>query len=466
MELTSKQRQIHFVGIGGIGMSGIAEVLLNLGFTVSGSDLAASDATERLARLGASIALGHHADRVGPRVDVVVISSAVKYSNPEVVRARELKIPVIPRAEMLAELMRMKTGLAVAGTHGKTTTTSLLGHVLAQADLDPTLVIGGKVKGLGSNARLGQSRFLVAEADESDGSFLLLTPTHAVVTNIDPEHLDHYGSIERMHEAYLQFINRVPFYGLAVLCIDSVAVRALLPRVRKRFVTYGLASDADLQAVHTRVSAEGTRFDVLERGRWIGEVALRMPGRHNAQNALAVVAVACELGIAFETTARALASFEGIHRRFEVKGEVGGVTVVDDYGHHPEEVKATLRAAREGFGRRLVAIFQPHRYTRTRDLFPEFLGAFDDADLLVLTEIYPAGEDRIDGVSGEVLYEALRRRGHADVRFVPSCAAVAEVLLPDLRGGDMVVTLGAGDVYKVGDDLLRALARDRPAALQ
>jgi UDP-N-acetylmuramate--alanine ligase len=466
MELTSKQRHIHFVGIGGIGMSGIAEVLLNLGFTVSGSDLAASGATERLTQRGAQIALGHHADRVGPGVDVVVISSAVKFSNPEVIRARELKIPVIPRAEMLAELMRMKTGLAVAGTHGKTTTTSLLGHVLAQANLDPTLVIGGIVKGLGSNARLGQGRFLVAEADESDGSFLLLTPAHAVVTNIDPEHLDHYGSIERVHEAYLQFINRVPFYGLAVLCIDSVAVRALLPRVRKRFVTYGLASDADLQAVHTRVDAEGTRFDVLERGRWIGEVRLRMLGRHNAQNALAVIAVASELGIAFETTAQALASFEGIHRRFEVKGEVGGVTVVDDYGHHPEEIKATLRAAREGFGRRLIAVFQPHRYTRTRDLLAEFLGAFDDADMLVLTDIYAAGEDRIEGVSGEAVYDALRRRGHADVRFVPARADIAAALLPHLRGGDMVVTLGAGDVHKVGDDLLQGLAREHPQALQ
>jgi UDP-N-acetylmuramate--alanine ligase len=466
MELTSHKRHIHFVGIGGIGMSGIAEVLLTLGFPVSGSDLAASEATERLGRLGATITLGHHADRVGPNVDVVVISSAVKFSNPEVVRARELKIPVIPRAEMLAELMRMKYGLAVAGTHGKTTTTSLLGHVLADAELDPTLVIGGKVKGLDSNARLGQGKFLVAEADESDGSFLLLTPTLAIVTNIDPEHLDHYGSIERVHEAYLQFINRVPFYGLAVLCLDHVAVRGLLPRVRKRFVTYGLAGDADLQAVHTRVSAHGTRFDVLERGRWIGEVQLRMPGRHNAQNALAVVAAASEVGVPFETTARALASFEGIHRRFELKGEVGGVSVIDDYGHHPEEVKATLRAAREGYGRRLVAVFQPHRYTRTRDLFGDFLGAFDDADLLVLTEIYAAGEDRIEGVSGEVLYDALRRRGHADVRFVAKREQVAAALLPLLRGGDMVVTLGAGDVHRIGDDLLKALARERPAALQ
>ncbi len=466
MALTSRKHRVHFVGIGGMGMSGIAEVLLTLGFPVSGSDLAASETTERLARMGADVSLGHHADRITPKTDVVVISSAVKFSNPEVMRARALKIPVIPRAEMLGELMRMKCSLAVAGTHGKTTTTSMLGHVLAEAGLDPTLVIGGKVKGLGSNARLGQGDYLVAEADESDGSFLLLPPHLAIVTNVDREHLDHYGSVERVHDAFVQFVNSVPFYGLAVLCIDSVAVRALLPRVRKRFITYGLAGDADLAAVHTRVSREGTRFDVLERGRWIGEIRLRMLGRHNAQNALAVIAAACELGVSFETTAAALASFEGIHRRFEVKGEVGGVTVVDDYGHHPEEVKATLRAARESYGGRLVAVFQPHRYTRTRDLFDDFVTAFDDADLLVLTEIYAAGEDRIDGCTGEALFEAFRRRGHADVRFVAERGAIAASLLPHLRGGDMIVTLGAGDVHKVGDDLLRALARERPAALQ
>jgi len=466
MELTERKHRVHFVGIGGIGMSGIAEVLLTLGFPVSGSDLAASETTERLAARGATISLGHRADRVSADVDVVVISSAVKFSNPEVVRARELKIPVIPRAEMLAELMRMKYGLAVAGTHGKTTTTSLLGHVLAEAGLDPTLVIGGKVKGLGSNARLGQGKVLVAEADESDGSFLLLTPNLAIVTNIDPEHLDHYGSVERMHEAYLQFINRVPFYGLAVLCIDSVAVRGLLPRVRKRFVTYGLAADADLRAVGVQVAAGGTRFEVVDRGRALGEVRLRMLGRHNALNALAVVAAATELGVPFTTTARALASFEGIHRRFEVRGEVGQVLVVDDYGHHPEEVKATLRAAREGHGRRVVTVFQPHRYSRTRDLFESFLAAFDDADLLVLTEIYAAGEERIEGVSGEALYEAFRRRGHVDVRFVPDRKAIARELLPLLRGGDLVLTLGAGDVYRVGDELLRALAEQRPAPLQ
>ena len=465
-DFSKRKHRVHFVGIGGIGMSGIAEVLLTLGFPVSGSDLAASETTERLVGLGATIALGHHADRVGPDVEVVVISSAVKFSNPEVVRARELGIPVIPRAEMLAELMHMKYGLAVAGTHGKTTTTSLLGHVLAEAGLDPTLVIGGKVRGLGTNARLGQGSPLVAEADESDGSFLLLTPTLAIVTNIDPEHLDHYGTVERMHDAYLQFINRVPFYGLAVLCIDSVAVRALLPAVRKRYVTYGFAADAELQAVQPRVTREGTRFDVLERGRWLGEVRLQMPGRHNAQNALAVTAAARELGLTFDATATALASFQGIHRRFEVKGEVGGVTVVDDYAHHPQEIMATLRAAREGYGQRVIAVFQPHRYTRTRDLFESFLAAFDDADLLVLTDIYPAGEDPIDGVTGEALYEALRRRGHVDVRFVRSREAIVAELLPHLRGGDLVLTLGAGDVHRVCEPLLAALARDQPAALQ
>jgi len=466
MEFAKRKHRVHFVGIGGIGMSGIAEVLLNLGFPVTGSDLAASETTERLEANGARIALGHHADRVDPDVEVVVISSAVKFSNPEVVRARELGIPVIPRAEMLAELMHMKYGLAVAGTHGKTTTTSLLGHVLAEAGLDPTLVIGGKVRGLGTNARAGEGRTLVAEADESDGSFLMLTPTLAIVTNIDPEHLDHYGTMEQVHAAYLQFINRVPFYGLAVLCIDSVAVRALLPQVRKRFVTYGLAADADVQGVNPEVSREGTRFDVLENGRWLGHVHLGLAGRHNAQNALAVVAAARELGLTFDATMQALASFEGIHRRFEVKGEAGGVTVIDDYGHHPQEIKVTLRAAREAYGGRVIAIFQPHRFTRTRDLFDSFLEAFDDADLLILTEIYAAGEDPLEGIDGETLAEALKRRGHADVRFVREPQAIVEAVRPALRGGDIVVTLGAGNLHQICQPLLDALAREKPVALQ
>lgn len=464
--LFDTNRRIHFVGIGGIGMSGIAEVLLNLGYAVSGSDLSESETTRRLTALGAAIACGHRAEQVTPEVDVVVISSAVKYANPEVVRARELMIPVIPRAEMLAELMRLKYGIAVAGTHGKTTTTSLVAAVLAQAHLDPTLVIGGKLNVLGSNARLGQSRFLVAEADESDGTFLLLSPTIVVVTNIDPEHLDFYGDMDKVKAAYLDFINHVPFYGRAVLCLDSVNVRALLPQVRKRFVTYGLGPEAEFTARGLRVSGLTTSGEVWHGEERLGELHLNLPGRHYALNALAVVAVARELGIPFAQVQEALGSFSGIQRRFEVKGEAAGVLVVDDYAHHPEELRATLRAAREGVsragtaqegGRRLVALFQPHRYSRTRDLFDDFLSAFDDADIVVLTEIYAAGEESIAGVSGEVLYRALKKRGHADVRFVPDKEDLAAAVLEFVQPGDVVLTLGAGDIHRTGVALLEQL---------
>jgi UDP-N-acetylmuramate--alanine ligase len=459
--LFDTNRRIHFVGIGGIGMSGIAEVLLNLGYQVSGSDVSESETTRRLATLGAHMAYGHRTEQVTPEVDVVVISSAVKYANPEVVRARELMIPVIPRAEMLAELMRLKYGIAVAGTHGKTTTTSLVAAVLAQAHLDPTMVIGGKLNVLGSNARLGQGRFLVAEADESDGTFLLLTPTIVVVTNIDPEHLDFYGDMDRVKAAYLEFINRVPFYGRAVLCLDSVNVRALLPHVRKRFVTYGLSPEAELIARALKVSGLKTFCEVWHRNERLGELRLNLPGRHYALNALAVVAVARELGIPFAQVQDALQGFGGIQRRFEVKGEATGVMVVDDYAHHPEELRATLRAAREGIARegnrRLVALFQPHRYTRTRDLFDDFLSAFDDADVLLLTEIYPAGEEHLDGVSGEALYRALKKRGHADVRFVPRKEDLATAARELVQVGDVVLTLGAGDIYRTGSELLAQL---------
>ncbi len=455
---------IHFVGIGGIGMSGIAEVLLNLGYQVSGSDMVESETTRRLVTLGARISYGHRGEQVTPEVDVVVISSAVKYANPEVVRARELMIPVIPRAEMLAELMRLKYGIAVAGTHGKTTTTSLVAAVLAQAHLDPTMVIGGKLNVLGSNARLGQGRFLVAEADESDGTFLLLTPTIVVVTNIDPEHLDFYGDMERVKAAYLEFINRVPFYGRAALCLDSVNVRALLPHVRKRFVTYGLSPEAELTARELKVSDLTTSCEVWYREDRLGELRLNLPGRHYALNALAVVAVAGELGIPFAQVQEALQSFGGIQRRFEIKGEAAGVMVVDDYAHHPEELRATLRAAREGFARegkrRLVALFQPHRYTRTRDLFDDFLSAFDDADVLVLTEIYPAGEEHLEGVSSEALYRALKKRGHADVRFVPRREDLATAAREFVQAGDIVLTLGAGDIYRTGSELLARLREE------
>ena len=449
--------RIHFVGIGGSGMSGIAEVLLNMGYTVTGSDQSESETTRRLARLGAGVLIGHSPEHVTMGIDVVVISSAVKMSNPEVVRARELRIPVIPRAEMLAELMRMKYGVAVAGTHGKTTTTSFVADVLARAGLDPTVVIGGKLRALGTNARLGQGKILVAEADESDGSFLMLSPTVAVVTNIDPEHLDHFGTIENVEQAFLDFIHRVPFYGRAVLCLDHPRVRALLPQVRKPYVTYGTTPEADWVAANITVEGLNTRFEVRHGNMHHGRVVLQMPGRHYALNALAAAIAACEMGVPFNTVRESLAQFGGIHRRFEVLGEINNILVVDDYGHHPEEVRATLRAARDGFQRRLVVAFQPHRYTRTHDLFNDFLSAFDYAEKLFLTEIYPAGEERIEGVSGEALDQALRRRGHLDVEYRASRESLEAALLDTIRPGDLLLVLGAGDIYKVGEEILQTL---------
>jgi UDP-N-acetylmuramate--alanine ligase len=453
-----RRRSIHFVGIGGVGMSGIAEVSLTLGHRVSGSDIRETEVTRRLAGRGAKVTYGHSEDAVIPGTDVVVISSAVKYSNPEVVRARELKIPVIPRAEMLAELMRLKYGIAVAGSHGKTTTTSLIGAILSRAGLDPTTVIGGRLHGSGEGARLGQGELLVAEADESDGTFLLLSPTISVVTNIDPEHLDYYGDMDRLRAAFLEFMNRVPFYGLSVLCLDNVNVRSLLPQVRKRVVTYGTTADADYVAKELCVVGMETIFEVLRGGEEIGTLRLNLPGRHHGLNALAALAVATEVGVPFEVVQAALSEFGGIHRRFELCGEAGGVTVINDYGHHPEEIRATLTAAREGFGRRLVVLFQPHRYTRTRDLFSEFLDCFDAADQLVLTDIYAAGEESLEGLSGEMLFWALKRRGHLDVHYVPNREDLVEEVKPLLRIGDMVLVLGAGDIYTVASELVRSLA--------
>jgi UDP-N-acetylmuramate--alanine ligase len=451
-------RRIHFVGIGGVGMSGIAEVLLTLGHRVSGSDLAESDTTRRLALRGARITFGHSEEAVLEGTDVVVISSAVKYSNPEVVRARALKIPVIPRAEMLAELMRLKYGVAVAGTHGKTTTTSLIATILARGGLDPTVVIGGKLQAMGSNARLGQGELLVAEADESDGTFLMLTPTIAVVTNIDPEHLDYYGDMERVKSAYLEFMNRVPFYGLSVLCLDNVNVRALVPQVRKRVITYGTTADADYVARDLYVVGMETVFEAARGDEVLGTLRLRLPGRHHALNALAALVVAHELGVPFEVVSEALREFGGIHRRFELCGEIGGITVISDYGHHPEEIRATLAAAREGFGRRIVVLFQPHRYSRTRDLFGDFLDAFDAADQVFLTDIYAAGEEPIEGLSGDVLHWALKRRGHLDAFYVPRVEDLVAEVKPMLRVGDMVVVLGAGSIHGVAEELVRSLA--------
>jgi UDP-N-acetylmuramate--alanine ligase len=455
--MLQKKHKIHFVGIGGIGMSGIAEVLLNSGYVVSGSDLQESEATRRLRGLGAQIFIGHQEENLSGHPSVVVISTAVKYSNPEVLEARRRHIPVIARAEMLAELMRMKYGIAVAGSHGKTTTTSLIAAVLSTAGLDPTMIIGGRVHMFGANARIGEGEMLVAEADESDGSFLLLSPTIAVVTNIDKEHLDFHQSMERLKESFLAFINKVPFYGLAVLCIDDANVHGLLAKARKRCVTYGLSAEADFSARDLKLSAAGVEFAALHRGKPLGRLRLPLPGRHSATNALAAVAVAAELEISFARVAEALAAFTGIHRRFEVKGEPRGILVIDDYGHHPAEIRATIGAIRDSWKRPLTVIFQPHRFTRTRDLFEEFLTAFEGADRLVLTEIYPAGEDPIAGVSGEVLYQAIKRKGHLDVEFVADKNEIVGHVIGKLNRGDIALTLGAGDIYKVGEALVEAL---------
>jgi UDP-N-acetylmuramate--alanine ligase len=448
--------RVHFVGIGGIGMSGIAEVLLNLGYRVSGSDLVESETTLRLKRLGAEVFVGHRAENLQD-ADVVVISSAVREDNPEVIAAHERVIPVIPRAEMLAELMRMKYGVAIAGTHGKTTTTSMIATVLAHGGLDPTAVIGGKLNIFGSNAKLGQGELLVAEADESDGSFLKLSPTIAVVTNIDPEHLDHYRDLEEIKQAFLEFINKVPFYGLAVLCLDHENVQALIPQVRKRFMTYGLTTQANFRAEDVSFQGLTTSFRALENNRELGRISIQMPGLHSVYNALATLATATELDLSFEVVRAGLESFSGIQRRFQVKGEWDGVMVVDDYGHHPAEIKATLSAAKRGWGRRTVVIFQPHRYTRTRDLFKDFLTCFNQADVLFLTGIYPAGEDPIPGVSVQQLYEGIKGHGHKDATLVLEKKEIPKRLLPRLMPGDMVFTLGAGDVWKVGEELIQRL---------
>jgi UDP-N-acetylmuramate--alanine ligase len=452
-----KTRQIHFVGIGGIGMSGIAEVLLNLNYKVTGSDVAESEITKRLASLGATIFKGHAAENI-EGANVVVYSSAIKADNPEVLAAVEKFIPVIPRAEMLAELMRLKFSIAVAGTHGKTTTTSFIATILNKVGMDPTAVIGGRLDFLGSNARLGEGEYLVAEADESDGSFLLLTPTIAVITNIDPEHLDHYSGLEHLKRDFLTFVNKVPFYGLAVLCLDHPVVQALIPGVKKPYVTYGFSHQADFKAANVERNGFETSFTVVSaKDGELGKIRLGMPGLHNVLNALAAVAVASELDISFEDVQGAIDGFSGIHRRFELVGEVDDILVVDDYGHHPVELRAVLNAAKSGFARRIVCVFQPHRYTRTRDLFDEFLTAFNEADALVITEIYPASETPIEGVNAKKLYDGIRAFGHKDVAYVPEMKDICKHVLSMVQPGDMVITLGAGSIYRIGKELVKGL---------
>lgn len=441
-------RHVHFVGVGGIGMSGLAEILRTLRFDVSGSDLKERDTTRRLARFGVRIDIGHAAENVVGS-DVVVFSSAIDSTNPEIVEARLLGIPVISRAEMLAELMRVKYGVAIAGSHGKTTTTSLVATVLSAAGFDPTVVVGGRMAALGTNAKLGEGDLLVAEADESDGSFLRLTPTIAVVTNIDPEHLDYYGTHERLKQAFLEFVEKVPFYGLAVLCLDHPDVQDLLPQIHRRHVTYGLSPQADYSAKSIEFEGTSVRFSAFRRGETLGQFNVRMPGVHNVLNTLAAIAVADELAVPYDIVRHSLATFDGVARRFTVTAVLDGVVFVDDYGHHPAEIRATLAAARRAYNGRVIAVFQPHRYTRTQSLFEEFTKAFNDCDQLVVIPVYPAGEQPIVGATGERLADAIAIHGHHSVRFVRDFSDTAALLAPLVRAGDVVIALGAGDVNKV-----------------
>jgi UDP-N-acetylmuramate--alanine ligase len=452
----AKAQRVHFIGIGGIGMSGIAEILLNLGYPVSGSDLKRSPVTERLAALGATIFEGHEAANV-VGASVVVVSSAVNESNPEVVEARNSKVPVIQRAEMLAELMRLKYGIAVAGMHGKTTTTSMIAAILAGGGLDPTIVVGGRIDAMGSNARLGKSQYLVAEADESDRSFLKLSPILGVVTNLDREHMDCYQDMADVEAAFVSFMDRVPFYGAITACVDDALLAAVLPRVRRRVYTYGFTPDANF-VCRLLPTGEGarSRFEVVAAGRVLGAFALHVPGRHNVLNATAAVAIGTQLEIAPAAIATALADFRGVDRRFQLKGMARGVTVVDDYGHHPTEIRATLAAARDCGYKHVHVIFQPHRYTRTRDLMEEFAGAFDDADSVEMLDIYAASEEPIAGIDAEALTRKIDR---PQVHYAGEMAEAVAAVTGRAQDGDLIMTLGAGSVSQVGPQVLEALGK-------
>jgi UDP-N-acetylmuramate--alanine ligase len=445
---------VHFVGIGGVGMSGIAEILNTQGYSVSGSDLRESAATERMRGLGIRISIGHDAGLVAG-AHVVVYSSAVSHANPELRAAEAAGIPVIPRAEMLAELMRMKEGVAIGGSAGKTTTTSMTAEVLSAGGLDPTTIVGGRVISLNANSRLGAGEVLVAEADESDGSFLRLVPTVVVITNIDRDHVDFYGSFEALRAAFVEFANRVPFYGAVVLCIDDPEVQTVLPQITRRIWTYGLSPQADVSAERVEANGLGMRFVARVRGTSLGAFSLRVPGRHNVQNALAALAVGLEFDVPPARIAEALAAFRGVERRFEILGERDGMMVIDDYSHHPAKIRAALAAAREGLGRRVVVAYQPHRYSRTRDVFDDLARAFHDADVVLLTEIYAAGEEKIPGVTAASVAEAVRACGHRAVEFVPEKSRIVARLRELSRPGDLVFFMGAGDIGKLAREFLQ-----------
>lgn len=451
---------IHFVGIGGIGMSGIAEVLANLDFKVTGSDLKRTSSTDHLETLKVTVFEGHDAMNVGD-ARVVVRSSAVRDDNPEIIEAQRRMIPVIARAEMLAELMRLKTNtVAVAGSHGKTTTTSMIATILGAAGLDPTFVIGGVVNAFGSNARLGKSDWMVVEADESDRSFLMLTSTISIVTNIDREHMDCYHDMHDVQASFASFANKVPFYGASIMCLDNPYVQAIMPEVKRRRITYGFSAQADISAHGIHYDNNfGSSFTLWQGRQAIGEVKLRVPGGHNIYNALAAIAVGLELNIPFPTIARALNEFTGVRRRFQFKGEKRGILVVDDYGHHPTEIRATLAAAKQSSdGRRIVVLFQPHRYTRTKDLLEEFARSFNNADVLLVTDIYAAGEEPISEITAKALCGLIKRFGHKNVTYIGSIESATEALFSRVQSGDIVITLGAGNVYRAGESLLEIIA--------
>jgi len=453
-------KQIHMVGIGGTGMNGIAEVLLNLGYSVSGSDLLATDVTRRLERLGARVAVGHEAKNLAG-ADVVVISSAVRDSNPEVVEARRLKIPVIPRAEMLAELMRMKLGVAVAGSHGKTSTTSMIALVLEAGGFDPTVIVGGRLNTIGAHAKLGGGDFIVAEADESDRSFLFLSPFIAVLTNLDEEHLDQYQNVDELKKTFVHFANKVPFYSPVILCLDNPHLQSLIPQLERRIITYGFSAQADFFARDQKFENFSSTSTVFHKNEPLGGLRLNVPGKHNIANALAAVAVGLELDIPQARIFEALESYTGTGRRFELKKTVNGIMVIEDYAHHPTEIRATLDAAKTGWPRRVLTVFQPHRYSRLSLLLKRFATAFNQADVLILTEVYPAGEDPLPGVSGQVLYDEVSQFGHKDVHFEPDLGKVPGLVAELAQPEDIIMVMGAGNISRVVPDIIAALEAKR-----
>ena len=455
----SSIKKIHFVGIGGIGMSGIAEILVDQGFAVSGSDRASSEVTERLVSLGVTVYEGHRAENVTADVDTVVYSSAVMLDNPEISEALRRKIPTVRRAEMLAEVMRLKYGIGIAGTHGKTTTTSMVSLVLMEGGLDPTVIVGGKLSGLGgTNARLGKGDFIVVEADEFDRSFLSITPTIAVLTTLETDHLDCYRDLEDIKGAFVQFANKVPFYGFIVMCLDEPALQDIMPQLsKKKIITYGLTPQADVQAVDIVHRENTVTFTVVRQYEELGTIRLQLPGTHNVQNALAAVSVGLQLGVPFDKVKAGIDKFTGVYRRWEKKGEANGIVVYDDYAHHPTECKATLSGVKAGLRKRVVCVFQPHLYSRTRDFYEEFGKAFLLADVLVVTDVYPAREEPIQGVTGELITSAAKQFGHKDVHYVKDKSQVVHELMEITRPGDIVITMGAGDIWKYGEQFLKAI---------